>query len=117
MSKPAPNTERALTDQIRDLAATFHWRRYHTWLSKHSTAGFPDEVLVRGNRLIFAELKNPTAQPTTAQTGWLDDLANTGAEVCLWRPDMLPDIAVYLLDRHRPTTPPGAWTPDRKDTP
>jgi hypothetical protein len=33
------------------------WRRYHTWLAKHSPAGFPDEVLVRPPRLVFAELK------------------------------------------------------------
>jgi hypothetical protein len=51
-------TERDLAGYLRDVARAFGWRRYHTFLSKHSPAGFPDEVLVRPPRLIFAELKS-----------------------------------------------------------
>jgi hypothetical protein len=55
-------SERDLTGYVRDVARAFGWRRYHTWISKHSAAGFPDEVLVRGERLLFAELTREKAK-------------------------------------------------------
>ena len=101
-------TERDLTKQVRELAALFGWRRYHTWLSQHSTAGFPDECLVRPPRVVFAELKRETGKLTPAQAEWLDDLADCGLEVYLWRPSMIDDIASCLACE-RPRTRPGAW--------
>jgi hypothetical protein len=46
--------------------------------------GFPDLVLVRGSRLIFAELKVASRRPTDEQRAWLDALNETSAEVYLW---------------------------------
>jgi hypothetical protein len=51
-------TERELAGAVRDLAKLFGWLRYHTWTSVHSPAGFPDEILLRGSRLVVAELKS-----------------------------------------------------------
>jgi hypothetical protein len=51
-------------------------------------AGFPDLVLVRGPRLVVAELKSHRGQVTSRQQLWLDDLvAVPGIEVHVWRPD------------------------------
>ena len=106
-------SEQQFTNQIRDLARALGWSRYHTWLAKHSAAGFPDEVLVRPPRLVFAELKSETGKPTPAQREWLDLLAACGLEVCLWRPSMIDQIAGYLGPKLRPVGEiPGAWRPE-----
>ena len=86
-----------LTAYVRDVARAFGWRRYHTWLSKHSPAGFPDEVLVRSGRLIFAELKSECGKASDEQEAWLEELrAVPGVEVYLWRPADMDAIASVL---------------------
>lgn len=107
--------EDALQQQILRAAAVLGWRSYHTKDSRGSLRGFPDLVLVRGPRLIFAELKRmPTtktpARPTPDQQGWLDDLnvvaqalgsvrvPAAGIEVYVWRPiDMIRDDILEVL--------------------
>lgn len=79
--------ERAWQDDVVDTAAKLGWhRRYHTFDSRRSTAGFPDLVLVRRPRLIFAELKTETGKVTREQGDWLDDLEGCVAECHIWRP-------------------------------
>lgn len=90
-------TEKAFTAQVVELVKMFGWRRYHTWRSIHSPAGFPDEVLVRRDRIVFAELKAENGKVSPAQQEWLDDLAATGrVEVYVWRPSQLQEIAEVL---------------------
>lgn len=120
-------TEAEWAAQIVGLAKTLGWRRYHTYRSDRSTPGWPDEAFVR-ERLILAELKRETTKPTDAQTDWLTALAAAGAEVYLWRPSDLDEIAQILASRghftlydvgtlhhHRSDatwTPASLWTPD-----
>lgn len=49
-------------------------------------AGWPDLVLVRGPRLIFAELKSATGKLSPAQEEWKDTLERAGQTVYVWRP-------------------------------
>lgn len=77
-------TEKELGRGLENACPVFGWRYYHTWRSIHSVAGFPDYVLVRGDRLIFAELKSSGGKTSMAQRAWLLDLVETGAEVYLW---------------------------------
>jgi len=87
-------SERDLTSFVRDVARAFGWRRYHTFLSKHSPAGFPDEVLLRPPRLIFAELKSERGKFKPEQLEWLSDLrAVPGVEVYSWKPSDMDAIA------------------------
>ena len=82
-------TEKQFESQVKGLARVFGWLYYHTWRSIHSPAGFPDCVLVRGSRLIFAELKSEKGKVSPAQQEWLDALGNVGdkdVQVYLWRP-------------------------------
>jgi hypothetical protein len=83
---------------VIDLARLTGWRVHHTrpaltrrgrWLTPiQGDAGFPDLVLVRAGRVIFAELKRNGARPTPAQRGWLEALqACAGVEVYLWTPN------------------------------
>jgi hypothetical protein len=103
-------TEKQFEAQVKDLAKMFGWLYYHTWRSIHSPAGFPDVVMVRPPRLIFAELKSETGQLTEPQKKWLDMLEESGyvanieslgevyrmPEVYLWRPSMIEKITEVL---------------------
>ena len=97
---------------IVEMATLFGWRHYHTWSSVHSPAGFPDLVLVRPPRLIFAELKSQVGRVTPAQKAWLDDLyATPSTEVYLWRPSDLDDIERVLRSSSAPNAPLGSKPP------
>ena len=59
-------------------------------------AGFPDLVLVRGNRLVFSELKRENGKPTPAQEDWISALDLAQAAVYVWRPRDLDAIHQVL---------------------
>lgn len=48
--------------------------------------GWPDLVLVRGDRLLFVELKSNTGAVRPEQKEWLDALGETCADVWVLRP-------------------------------
>lgn len=80
-------TEKEFQAQVIKAAALLRWTVYHTWLSKHSTAGFPDLVLVRAPRVIVAELKAELGKLTPAQEHWRAEFAGCpGVEYFVWRP-------------------------------
>jgi hypothetical protein len=80
-------TEAELQNCVRDCATLFGWKYYHPWLSVKSAKGYPDCTLVRGNRLIFAELKSARGKVTEAQSEWLMALgAVPGVECYVWTP-------------------------------
>jgi len=90
-------TERDFLASVRSLAELLGWRCYHTWQSVHSPAGFPDLVLVRSPRIIFAELKVGKRQLTPAQREWLNLLRECpGVEAYLWRPEDWEEIQMLL---------------------
>jgi hypothetical protein len=90
-------SERDLMNFVCDVASACGWRRYHTWLSKHSPAGFPDEVLVRPPRILFAELKSGSGRLKPDQEIWLETLRQVpGVEVFVWRPADMDEIAAVL---------------------
>ena len=93
--------ESVLHNQVVQLAEMYGWRWYHTHDSRKSPPGFPDLVLVRGDRLIFAELKTQRGRLTVDQVSWLAELQATCAEVFVWRPSDLPQIAAILRRRMR----------------
>lgn len=90
-------TERDLEYFVRDVAKTFGWHYHHTWLSIHSSAGYPDDTMIKDGRLIIAELKSEKGQPTPEQYFWLEELAEVpGIEVFLWRPSDRDEIIETL---------------------
>jgi hypothetical protein len=89
--------ERQFQEQVRELAKWTGWMIYHTHNSTHSPAGFPDLVLARSPRLIFAELKNDVGRQSDEQTHWLDELRGVaGVETYVWRPSDLDEIQRIL---------------------
>lgn len=78
-------------------AKRFGWLRYHTKDSRKSEAGFPDDILIRGNKLLAMELKSATGQPTAAQLTWLEAFAGVGTVKCgIWRPKDWDEIIKEL---------------------
>ena len=59
-------------------------------------AGFPDLVLSRRERLIFAELKAVKGRVAPSQEVWLKSLAGAPVEVYVWRPDEFKEIEKVL---------------------
>lgn len=89
-------TEKEWQQLILDFARLRQWLPYHTFDSRKSAAGFPDLVLVRGDRLIFSELKTERGKVSDAQQEWIDALNQVPrAEVYVWRPshwDSVQDV-------------------------
>lgn len=88
--------EKAFLGQVLQLARLYGWLAYHTHDSRHSAGGFPDLTLVRGGRLVFAELKVGGNTPTPAQVVWLRALEAAGAEAYVWRPGDFDQIQTVL---------------------
>lgn len=90
-------TERQWQQRITDLARLRGWRCFHPYDSRRSAPGFPDLTLVRGGRLIFAELKTDTGRLTVEQRGWIDALAAViGVTAVVWRPSDWPTVVQEL---------------------
>ena len=100
--------EADLQAKVLHLAALYGWRRAHfrtayqpgagKWVTPMSgETGFPDLVLLRPPRLIFAELKSDTGTMSPGQKEWKADLTQTPqVEYYLWRPRDLEDIVDIL---------------------
>lgn len=86
------------------LAVRLGWEGYHTLRSRGSAPGFPDWTIWKAERHVFAELKreltgkaeDANRRPKPAQVKILDGLSRGGAEVYLWRPSDLDEIARIL---------------------
>ena len=95
-----PESEDGFLGWVRDLArrrpVADRWRTYHTLRSKGSEPGFPDLILVRPPRLIFAELKSERGRLTKAQREWRADLEACGVEVYTWRPSERSHVEAIL---------------------
>ena len=87
-------TEKDFARSVVDYAHLRHWLVYFTWYRAgvnerrqgYQVSGFPDLVLVRPPRLVFAELKVKDNQPTATQKEWLDLLGKVAqVESYLWR--------------------------------
>ena len=90
--------EKDFLQSVRELARNCGWATYHTHRSDRSEPGFPDLVLCRPPRVVFAELKNETGRVSDYQQYWLDNLRRCeGVDVFLWRPSDWDSI-VRCLD-------------------
>lgn len=79
-------SEKQLMASIVAFATLHGWWSYHTYDSRRSAAGFPDLVLLRRSRMIFAEIKGEKGRLSTAQAECLEALRTAGAETYIWRP-------------------------------
>lgn len=82
--------ERDLAAEIQDRCKKFGLLRYHTFDSRRSAGGWPDEVILspRTGLVIFRELKKQNGRVTPDQRAWLDALG-LRHDVDVWRPSDL----------------------------
>lgn len=91
------------------LRTVVEYAQWHKWLVHHAKPavkhdrwatwqdgdpGFPDLVLARDERVIFAELKREKGKPTKAQMEWIEALGQPPAYV--WYPSMWDTIERIL---------------------
>lgn len=96
-------TERELSRCIISAAKECGFLVYHTFLSRWSEAGFPDLVLLKPPRIIFAELKGPKGKLKEAQKIWLEQLKQVpNLEVYLWKPENVEEVYKLLIQAPPP---------------
>ena len=93
--------ERNFQASVVHLAKLAGWRVYWTHNSRHSPAGWPDLVLIRGSRIIFRELKRDTrpSRVTRDQRETLEALREAGQDAAVWTPEDWPEIEKTLTRR------------------
>jgi VRR-NUC domain. len=95
-------SEKQLQSAVIELAKTLGWKVAHfgntmknvrrgngyVSIPDRGASGFPDLVLVRRPRLVFAELKTKHNQLTEAQMDWIQQLEQVDGQVdaYVWRP-------------------------------
>lgn len=105
-------SEKSFTRTVVELAKLRGWLVYHTLDSRGSESGFPDLVMVRGDSILYAELKTQKGVVSVAQSQWIEKLSWAGASVYLWRPSDWKEIDSVLAshghqrDRTRLAVPP-----------
>jgi hypothetical protein len=97
---------------VIEYARMMGWRIHHTlpaltqrgrWITPvQGDTGFPDLVLCRPPRLIFAELKRVGGKVSSQQREWLDALQACGVECYVWYPSDWEQI-IHTLARDSET--------------
>jgi len=107
-------TERELTKAIVAFARERGWLVAHFETSRamregggfltaqRGDKGFPDLVMARASRLVFAELKTARGRVDFNQATWLNRLESVGGvvggvECYVWRPAHWPDDVAEVL--------------------
>ena len=96
--------EAAFQRSVIELAEACGWQVFAppADMRRCHGAGYPDLTLLRGDRLVFAELKAPKGRVSDAQRGWHAGLRRVpGIECRVWRPGDLDDIEETLARRRR----------------
>lgn len=89
--------EEGFLQLVRSTARLLKWKVWHVRYSKGSDKGIPDLMMIRGKRLVFAELKRPIGgKYSPEQNECLQALAATGTEVYRWRPQDWDEISRVL---------------------
>jgi hypothetical protein len=103
-----PLSEKEFTKQVLNLAKLCGWRSAHfraAWTRsgkmvtpvQGDAKGFPDLVLVKGERMIVAELKVGRNKPSPEQIDWLAAFEKLpGVAVRTWKPKDWPSIVALL---------------------
>lgn len=104
---PSPQSEAQFQKALLEAAELHGWKHCHIRratvrqgriATPTSVPGWPDLVLWRPGKggVLFAELKRADGVVSPAQRKLLASLASAGANVCVWRPSMWPEINEVL---------------------
>jgi len=100
-------SEADLQRGVLDLARVLGWRvvtfraarTAHGWRTPTGGDGngWPDLFMVRGSRILAAELKGDRGRLTDEQLAWLAALSDAEVETHIWRPVDYPDRVAEAL--------------------
>ncbi len=97
--------ESEFQSSVLEAATALGWKWYHTRDSRHSPEGFPDLVLVKPPRVVFAELKTETGKLSVDQLVWYGLLLQCpSVEVYAWRPRDMDEV-IRILQGGSPSLP------------
>ena len=110
--------EAGFQTQIKKLTWRMGWKHYHTYDSRRSEKGYPDSTIIKGDRLIFAELKSAKGRLSNHQREWINALINIqGVECYIWKPtDWQNIVRVLNGDRNNKTRIVSPIPPPKKRT-
>lgn len=95
-------TEDELLQAITEAATYLGWRWHHIRRSDQALqmghSGFPDLVMVKGDRLLFLELKTEAGTLTVDQYAWVAALRSSSVRAAVIRPS---DLDALLEDLQR----------------
>lgn len=89
-------TEKEFQATVVETAEKLGWLAVHFPNAIINPTGWPDLILIKGRRTIFAELKSMRGKLGPKQREWLASLEAIGAEVYTWTPDLWPEIEATL---------------------
>lgn len=104
-------TEREFQAHVLALAKRLSWTAWHDAATNaprvcysckapargpRNASGLPDLILVRGDRLVWAELKRQDGVTSQEQRQWIAALRAAGQTVFVWRPSDWPTIESVL---------------------
>lgn len=99
-------SESGFQDTVIQMAHRFGWRAAHFRPARTAKGwrtpvqadgkGWPDLVLVRGEKALFIELKMPGKSLTAEQQQWQADLRKAGLSALIWTPDDWETIEWWL---------------------
>lgn len=91
-------TEKALQQAVIDAARRLGFRCYHTFDSRRSTPGFPDAVLLKGDRCLVFEFKTERGRVRPEQAEWIAAFNEAGIPARIVRPADLDDVLATLQE-------------------
>lgn len=89
-------SERDFMAQVIDYARLMGWLIFHPFDSRHSEAGFPDLICLRGPRIVAIELKAVRGRVTSDQARWLDAFVAASVETHVFRPSQWDEVVECL---------------------
>ena len=97
-------SEKDFLRTVLEYAQLHGWKVHHIFESRQyarrTDKGFPDLVVAKRKRLVFAELKSQRGPVTADQKDWLELLKTVrGARTFLWRPSDWQEIEQVLGER------------------
>jgi hypothetical protein len=91
-------TERQLQDAIIGAAQRLGYLVYHVYDSRRSVPGFPDLVLLKGQKMLVLELKTDKGRVRPEQHVWLQAFMQAGVTAKIIRPADLDDVLAELQE-------------------
>src|SRR5688572_27506852 len=101
-----PETEAGFTAAVIEYAQLKGWRTAHFrpartgkgWVTpvQGDGAGWPDLFLIRGDRIVVAELKSGRGRLSPAQWAWLRAFTEAGIQAFVWGPRDWEELEAVL---------------------